>query len=100
MFALAREHADKTGREAVMFSSFTRSGFTGMGHWPTAGLCLSDGFQLYGNVSERSGSVYCLRRDGVAVLPSMQKSFRWRPARLKRRAVTVAIRCCCLSFVH
>ncbi len=81
MFALAREHADKTGREAVMFSSFdvqlffTRSGFTGMGHWPTAGmghwptagLCLSDGFQLYGNVSERSGSVYCLRRDGVAV---------------------------------
>ena len=95
MFALAREHADKTGREAVMFSSFTaRSGFTGMGHWPTAGLCLSDGFQLYGNVSERSGSVYCLRRDGVAVLPSMQKSFRWRPARLKRRAVTVAIRCC------
>lgn len=38
-----------------------------MGHWPTAGLCLSDGFQLYGNVSERSGSVYCLRRDGVAV---------------------------------
>ena len=100
MFALAREHADKTGREAVMFSSFTRSGFTGMGHWPTAGLCLSDGFQLYGNVSERSGSVYCLRCDGVAVLPSMQKSFRWRPARSKRRAVTVAIRCCCLSFVH
>ena len=44
-----------------------RSGFTGMGHWPTAGLCLSDGFQLYGNVSERSGSVYCLRCDGVAV---------------------------------
>lgn len=38
-----------------------------MGHWPAAGLCLSDGFQLYGNVSERSGSVYCLRRDGVAV---------------------------------
>ncbi len=68
MFALAREHADKTGREAVMISAlFTRSGFTGMGHWPTAGLCVSDGFQLYGNVSERSGSVYCLRRDGVAV---------------------------------
>ena len=102
MFALAREHADKTGREAVMFSSFlTRSGFTGMGHWPTAGLCLSDGFQLYGNVSERSGSVYCLRRDGVAdFCRRCKKSFRWRPARLKRRAVTVAIRCCCLSFVH
>lgn len=67
MFALAREHADKTGREADVQFFFTRSGFTGMGHWPTAGLCLSDGFQLYGNVSERSGSVYCLRRDGVAV---------------------------------
>lgn len=25
MFALAREHADKTGREAVMFSSFLRA---------------------------------------------------------------------------
>ncbi|MGA0423816.1 MFS transporter [Escherichia coli] len=96
MFALAREHADKTGREAVMFSSFTRSGFTGMGHWPTAGLCLSDGFQLYGNVSERSGSIYCLRRDGVAVFTvDAKRASRWRPARLKRRAVTVAIRCCC-----
>lgn len=68
MFALAREHADKTGREAVMFSSFLRAQVSLA--WvigPPLALCLSDGFQLYGNVSERSGSVYCLRCDGVAV---------------------------------
>ena len=68
MFALAREHADKTGREAVMFSSFLRAQVSLA--WvigPPLAYALAIGFQLYGNVSERSGSVYCLRRDGVAV---------------------------------
>ena len=30
---LAREHADRTGREAVMFSSILRAGFAGLGDW-------------------------------------------------------------------
>ncbi|VEA16290.1 sugar efflux transporter [Salmonella enterica subsp. enterica] len=45
MFALAREHADRTGREAVMFSSILpRPGLVGLGHWAAAGLCAGDGF--------------------------------------------------------
>ena len=39
MFALAREHADRTGQEAVMFSSILRAqDFAGLGDWPAAGL--------------------------------------------------------------
>ncbi len=95
MFALAREHADKTGREAGCSALFYALRFHWHGSLAHRGLCLSDGFQLYGNVSERSSRfIVC----GVMVwlfLPSMQKELRWRPARLKRRAVTVAIRCCC-----
>ncbi len=44
MFALAREHADRTGREAVMFSSILRARLVGLGHWAAAGLCAGDGF--------------------------------------------------------
>ncbi len=59
-----------------------------MGHWPTAGLCLSDGFQLYGMyLSAAVAFIVC----GVMVwlfLRRCKKSFRWRPARSKRRAVT------------
>ncbi len=98
MFALAREHADKTGREAVMLALFYALRFHWHGSLARRWLSLSDGFQLYGNVSERSGSVYVC---GVMVwlfLPSMQKELPLAPARLKRRAVTVAIRCCCLSL--
>jgi len=101
MFALAREHADKTGREAVMFSSFLRAQVSLA--WvigPPLAYALAMGFSftvMY--LSAAVAFIVC----GVMVwlfLPSMQKSFRWRPARSKRRAVTVAIRCCCLSFVH
>ncbi|MFP1454241.1 MFS transporter [Escherichia coli] len=80
---------------------FTRSGFTGMVIGPPLAYALAMGFSFTGNVSERSSSVYCLRRDACGrFYRRCKKSFRWRPARLKRRAVTVAIRCCCLSFVH
>ncbi len=44
MFALAREHADRTGREAVMFSSILRARSHWLGHWAAAGLCAGDGF--------------------------------------------------------
>ena len=44
MFALAREHADRTGREAVMFSSILRAGVACVGDWPPARLRTGNGF--------------------------------------------------------
>lgn len=68
MFALAREHADRTGREAVMFSSILRAQVSLA--WvikPAAGLRAGHGIQFYGDVSQRGGGVCCLRRNGLAV---------------------------------
>ncbi|EOX4625526.1 TPA: sugar efflux transporter SetB [Escherichia coli] len=74
MFALAREHADKTGREAVMFSSFLRAQVSLA--WvigPPLAYALAMGFSftvMY--LSEAVAFIVC----GVMVwlfLPSMQK---------------------------
>ncbi len=67
MFALAREHADRTGREAVMFSSIYVPVSPGMvigPRWPTPG----DGIWFYRDVSQRRGGVYRLRDHGLAIL--------------------------------
>ena len=44
MFALAREHADRTGREAVMFTSIMRA--RSPGHWPADRLRAGAGLRL------------------------------------------------------
>ncbi|EPJ4327691.1 sugar efflux transporter SetB [Escherichia coli] len=76
MFALAREHADKTGREAVMFSSFLRAQVSLA--WvigPPLAYALAMGFSftvMY--LSAAVAFIVC----GVMVwlfLPSMQKEF-------------------------
>lgn len=74
MFALAREHADKTGREAVMFSSFLRAQVSLA--WvigPPLAYALAMGFSF--TVMYRSAAVAFIVC-GVMVwlfLPSMQK---------------------------
>ena len=74
MFALAREHADKTGREAVMFSSFLRAQVSLA--WvigPPLAYALAMGFSF--TVMYLSAAVACIVC-GVMVwlfLPSMQK---------------------------
>ena len=68
MFALAREHADKTGREAVMFSSFLRAQVSLA--WvigPPLAYALAMGFSFTVMYLSAAVAVYCLRRDGVAV---------------------------------
>lgn len=74
MFALAREHADKTGREAVMFSSFLRAQVSlAWGIGPPLAYALAMGFSftvMY--LSAAVAFIVC----GVMVwlfLPSMQK---------------------------
>ena len=74
MFALAREHADKTGREAVMFSSFLRAQVSLA--WvigPQLDYDFAMGFSFKPmNLSEAVAFIVC----GVMVwlfLPSMQK---------------------------
>lgn len=62
MFALAREHADKTGREAVMFSSILRAQVSLA--WvigPPRGLCAGDGLWFHHDVSVRGGGLRDLR---------------------------------------
>jgi SET family sugar efflux transporter-like MFS transporter len=85
MFALAREHADRTGREAVMFSSILRAQVSLA--WvigPPLAYALAMGFGF--TVMYLSAAVVCgVRRDGVVFLPSMRKEPRWLPARWKPR---------------
>ena len=73
MFALAREHADRTGREAVMFSSILRARSPGMGDWSPLAYA-GDGVWFYRDVSQRRGAfIVC----GIMVwlfLPSMRKA--------------------------
>ncbi len=75
MFALAREHADRTGREAVMFSSILRAQVSLA--WvigPPAGLRPGDGIWFYRDVSQRRGGVYRLRDHGLAILAQHAQS--------------------------
>ncbi len=96
MFALAREHADRTGREAVMFSSILRAQVSLA--WvigPPAGLRPGDGIWFYRDVSQRRGGVYRLRDHGWRLLPSMRKAKPVATCGWKLRARTAAMRCCC-----
>ncbi len=94
MFALAREHADHTGREAVMFSSYCVLRCRWLGDWPAAGLRAGDGFWLYGDVPERGRGVCGLRRDGVVLSAVNAQRAQSGDGSLEARAVTVAMRCC------
>ena len=70
MFALAREHADHTGREAVMFSSILRAQVSLA--W-VIGPRLPTRWRwvwLYGDVPQRSRGLRGMRRDGL-VLPAL-----------------------------
>ncbi len=74
MFALAREHADKTGREAVMFSSILRARSPGSGDWSPLAYAPAMGFgftAMY--LSAAAAFIVC----GIMVwlfLPSMRKA--------------------------
>ncbi|EES5955862.1 sugar efflux transporter SetB [Escherichia coli] len=75
MFALAREHADKTGREAVMFSSFLRAQVSlawVIGPPLAYALAMGFSFTVMYHLSAAVAFIVC----GVMVwlfLPSMQK---------------------------
>ena len=69
MFALAREHADRTGREAVISSSILRAQVSLA--WvigPPLAYALAMVW-LYGNVPQRGGSLRGVWRNGM-VLPA------------------------------
>ena len=53
LFALAREYADSSAREVVMFSSVMRAQLAGVGHRPAAGLHAGAELWLYGHVFYR-----------------------------------------------
>jgi MFS family permease len=101
MFALAREHADKTGREAVMFSSILRAQVSlawVIGPPLAYALAMGFGFTVM-YLCAAIAFVVC----GAMVwlfLPSM-RSRNWRRQVIwKRRAPIVAMRCCCSAFAH
>ncbi|VFT73310.1 sugar efflux transporter B [Klebsiella aerogenes] len=83
MFALAREHADKTGREAVMFSSICAPRSPGMGDWSPVAYALAMGFgftAMY--LSAAAAFIVC----GIMVwlfLPSMHKAAAVATGRLE-----------------
>ena len=101
MFALAREHADKTGREAVMFSSILRAQVSLA--WvvgPPLAYALAMGFgfpTMY--LSAAVAYIVC----GIIVwlmLPSMRKIKPAAGAALRRRAPTAGTPCCCSAFAR
>ncbi len=68
MFALAREHADRTGREAVMFSSVLRAQVSLA--WvvgPPLAYALAMGFGFQVDVCQRRGGVCAVRADGLVL---------------------------------
>ncbi|VEB00681.1 sugar efflux transporter B [Klebsiella pneumoniae] len=100
MFALAREHADRTGREAVMFSSILRAQVSLA--WvigPPAGLRPGDGVWFYRDVSQRRGGVYRLRDHGLAILAqhAQRKPGSDRPAGSSAHAPPRCACCCSAS---
>lgn len=100
MFALAREHADRTGREAVMFSSILRAQVSLA--WvigPPIAYALALGF---GFTAMYLCAAFAFVVCSVMVrmlLPSMRKEVQTKPPRSKRPVVTVVTLCCCLSPV-
>ncbi len=75
MFALAREHADRTGREAVMFSSILRAQVSLA--WvigPPLAYALAMGFGFTAMYLWRRGGVYRLRDHGLAILAQHAQS--------------------------
>jgi SET family sugar efflux transporter-like MFS transporter len=94
MFALAREHADKTGREAVMFSSILR-GLPGMGDWSPLAYALAMGFGFTAMYLSAAARLSSAGSWSGCSCPACAKQRRWRRAGWKPRARTAAMRCCC-----
>lgn len=67
LFALAREHADRTGREAAMFSSVMRAQISLSWVVGPYRLCPGAGFRLYHHVSHRGAGLCSLRHTGQAI---------------------------------
>ena len=86
MFALAREHADRTGREAVMFSSILRARRSLAWVIGPARLRTGNGFGFTVMYLQRGGSLRGVWRKwyGSSCLPCV-KSRKWRPVRWKHR---------------
>lgn len=79
MFALAREHADRTGRETVMFSTFLRAQISLA--WvigPPLAYELAMGFSFKVNVSHRCHRICCLRTDSLVVFAINTKKYSCR----------------------
>ena len=55
LFALAREYADNSAREVVMFSSVMRAQLSCMGHWSAVGLYAGVELRFYRHVFHRCG---------------------------------------------
>ncbi len=101
MFALAREHADRTGREAVMFSSVLRAQVSlawVVGPPLAYALAMGFGFQVM-YVSAAAAFVLCALMVWC-FLPPCVKSRSRPPRRWKPRAATGATRCCSFRCVR
>ena len=93
MFALAREHADRTGREAVMFSSILRAQVSLAWVIGPARLRTGNGFGFTVMYLSAVAFVVC----GAMVwffLPSMRKEPKVATGTLKHRGVTGATHYC------
>jgi SET family sugar efflux transporter-like MFS transporter len=97
LFALAREHADHTGREAVMFSSVLRAQVSLA--WvigPPLAYALAMGFGFTVMYLSAVSRLWCAARWCGSSCRRCVKSRKWQQVRWKRRAVIAAMRCSCL----
>jgi SET family sugar efflux transporter-like MFS transporter len=72
-FALAREYADNSAREVVMFSSVMRAQLTGMGYWPAAGVYAGVELWLHHDVLHCGGDFAISLALIAFVLPSVAR---------------------------
>ncbi len=87
---------DKTGREAVMFSSILRAQVSWHGDWSPLAYALAMGFGFTAMYPRAAAAFIVCGIAGLAVLyPACIKRRRWRRAGWKPRARTAAMRCCC-----
>jgi len=97
LFALAREHADHTGREAVMFSSILRAQVSLA--WvvgPPLAYALAMGLVFRQCISAPRWRLWSVGRWSGFSCRRCAKSRSWRPGCWNHRAATVATPCYCL----